>query len=485
MARIPRRPPDGSQARRPEGAGEGSRANPYPARGWGVPAAALAVLAASPLPVFMEAAAEPMQQDEVRVTIGDSIGSQPSIAVPDCLPLTPDEPARAASGTLAQVLWDDLDFEREFRLIPRDVYRTIPAAGSLVDLPFGRWREIGADGVVSCTVEVLGNGRFEVTARLFSVRTGESAFGVIYPSSPPNPRLIAHQLADEIHRHQRGLEGVARTRLAFVSDRDSESVFGLVENRPVKEIYIADYDGANPRRVTVSRTLNTNPAWSPDGRSIGYTSWLTGFPDVVVSYLFEGRMAKPVEGDDRLQNFLPAFSPDGRRVAFNSNRENNSDIYVANVDGTGLQRLTNHPAIDTSPTWSPNSQQIAFTSDRTGAPQIYVIGADGTGLRRLTYESYCDRPTWSPPPFNEIAYSSQTSPGSHDIKVLDLATNEVRQLTFGLGSNESPSYAPNGRHIAFTSTRGGSKQIYTIGRDGRGLRRVTSAGNNEMPSWSR
>ena len=278
---------------------------------------------------------------------------------------------------------------------------------------------------------------------------------------------------------------MARTRLAFVSDRDSESVFGLVENRPVKEIYIADYDGANPRRVTVSRTLNTNPAWSPDGRSIGYTSWLTGFPDVVVSYLFEGRMAKPVEGDDRLQNFLPAFSPDGRRVAFNSNRENNSDIYVANVDGTGLQRLTNHPAIDTSPTWSPNSQQIAFTSDRTGAPQIYVIGADGTGLRRLTYESYCDRPTWSPPPFNEIAYSSQTSPGSHDIKVLDLATNEVRQLTFGLGSNESPSYAPNGRHIAFTSTRGGSKQIYTIGRDGRGLRRVTSAGNNEMPSWSR
>jgi len=160
-------------------------------------------------------------------------------------------------------------------------------------------------------------------------------------------------------------------------------------------------------------------------------------------------------------------------------------IPFANVDGTGLQRLTNHPAIDTSPTWSPNSQQIAFTSDRTGAPQIYVVGADGTGLRRLTYESYCDRPTWSPAPFNEIAYSSQTSPGSHDIKVLDLATNEVRQLTFGLGSNESPSYAPNGRHIAFMSTRNGSKQIYTIGRDGRGLRRVTSAGNNEMPSWSR
>lgn len=442
----------------------------------------LATLAA-PLLAPNGAAARPGQQDAVRVVIGDRIGTQSSMAVPDCLPLTPDETTRAASRTIAQVLWDDLDFEREFRMVPRDVYDTIPAARSLADVPFDRWREIGADGVVICTVEARGE-QLEIAARLFSVRTGETAFGVLYSGSTRNIRLYAHQLADEIHRHQRGLEGIARTRLAFVSDRDSESVFGLVENRPVKEIYIADYDGANPRRVTVSRSLNTNPAWSPDGRSIGYTSWMSGFPDVMVSYLFEGRMAAPVEGDSRRQNFLPAFSPDGRRVAFNSNRDDNSDIYVANVDGSGLLRLTNHPAIDTSPTWSPNSQQIAFTSDRTGTPQIYVIGADGTGLRRLTYETYCDRPTWSPPPFNEIAYSSRTGPG-HDIKVLDLATNEVRQLTFGRGSNESPSYAPNGRHIAFMSTRNETKQIYTIGRDGRGLRRVTTAGNNEMPSWSR
>jgi TolB protein len=112
-----------------------------------------------------------------------------------------------------------------------------------------------------------------------------------------------------------------------------------------------------------------------------------------------------------------------------------------------------------------------------------VIGVDGTGIRRMTFESYCDRPTWSPAPFNEIAYSSRTGPG-HDIKILELATGAVRQLTFGIGTNESPAYAPNGRHLAFTSTRSGDKQIYTMARDGRNLRRVTRAGNNEMANWS-
>ena len=77
-----------------------------------------------------------------------------------------------------------------------------------------------------------------------------------------------------------------------------------------------------------------------------------------------------------------------------------------NRDGSNVRRLTNNPAIDTTPTWSPNGTQIAFTSDRAGTPQIYIVGADGLNLRRITTnESYADRPTWSPAPFNEIAYA--------------------------------------------------------------------------------
>jgi TolB protein len=111
--------------------------------------------------------------------------------------------------------------------------------------------------------------------------------------------------------------------------------------------------------------------------------------------------------------------------------------------------------------------------------------SDGSGVRRLTVnESEADRPTWSPAPFNEIAFAASTGP-RYDIKVLEISTGQIRQLTFGEGSNESPAWAPGGRHLAFTSTRGaGRTQVYTIGRDGRGLRQITREGNNQTPAWS-
>jgi TolB protein len=193
----------------------------------------------------------------------------------------------------------------------------------------------------------------------------------------------------------------------------------------------------------------------------------------------------PARGTERVHNWLGAWSPDGARIAFTSNRDGNPELYVMNRDGGGLRRLTSHPAIDTTPTWSPGGNEIAFTSDRSGAPQIYVISADGLGTpRRITYESYADRPTWSPAPYNEIAYAGRTG-RYFDIKIFEVASGATRQVTFGEGSNESPAFAPHGRHLAFTSTRRGRSQIFVVGRDGRGLRQLTTAGGNFTPNWSR
>jgi TolB protein len=149
-----------------------------------------------------------------------------------------------------------------------------------------------------------------------------------------------------------------------------------------------------------------------------------------------------------------------------SNRDGNSEIYVMNRDGSDVRRLTNNPAIDATPTWSPTGTQIAFTSERTGSPQVYTVNVDGSGLQRVSRESYADRATWSPAPYNEIAFAARTGPG-FDIKILNIASGETRQITFGEGTNESPAWAPNGRHMAFMSTRQGRSQIFTVGATAR------------------
>jgi TolB protein len=113
------------------------------------------------------------------------------------------------------------------------------------------------------------------------------------------------------------------------------------------------------------------------------------------------------------------------------------------------------------------------------------MDTDGLNVRRITFnDTWADRATWSPSPYNEIAYAGQTGPG-FDIKIYDVASQQTRVVTDGAGSNESPAFSPNGRHIAFTSTRQGKAQIYTMARDGKQLTRITSSGANTFPNWSR
>jgi TolB protein len=430
-------------------------------------------------------APQPQQPSDVSLVIAGGGGSIPHYAVPDFIALNAE--AADLAKSLAQVLWSDLAYEREIDMVPRDVYGSIPSARTPEQIPFDSWRELNVDAVVFGTVQKTGKD-VKVQLRLYNVRTRQQAFGSEYSGTDQFPRNFAHNAADDIHKQQRNLTGVARTKLAFISDRERQRVRGTgQQNRESKEVWISDYDGENQRRITLSNELNAGPpSWSPDGRAIAYSSWRKvatgGGIDIYISRIFQGILENPTKGRAE-SNMQPAFSPDGTRIAFASNRsDNNNEIYVMNVDGSGLRRLTNHPAADLIPTWSPNGAQLAFVSDRSGTPQVYIMSsADGSGLRKISSESYADKPTWSPG--NAIAFAARTGAG-FDIKVTDLSSLETRQLTYGEGSNESPVFSPNGRHIAFMSTRKGGSQIYTMTSDGRDLRQITTTGNNVTPSWS-
>ncbi len=320
--------------------------------------------------------------------------------------------------------------------------------------------------------------------KLFGVQAQQSAFSREYSGPAGNPRAFAHTMADEIHKQQRGLDGVARTKLTFSSDRDKEKISGTVENREVKEVYISDYDGENQRRITVNRVLNITPKWSPDGRSIAYTSYARGFPTIFISLIYEGRQDRAVHaGHAELAAGLVA----GRHedpVHLEPRRQ-------PRAVRDEPRRLERAPA-DEQPGDRHDADLVAQRQpDRVHVRPLRFAGHLRDGCRRAQPPPYLQRGLLRPRDVEQLVGVQRNrlrlrNRGGYDIKVYDLASGEIRQITNGEGSNESPAFAPNGRHIAFTSTRaGGRTQVFVISRDGKDVRQITRAGNNYTPDWSR
>jgi len=407
-------------------------------------------------------------------------GEAPRFAIPPCVPRKPDPAATDACGTVQVVLRNDLEFEGLFQFVPENLLAALPSQNP--DAPtFTDWQGIGAKYLVITRAELSG-GELTVEVRVFFVDSGQTILAKRYSGKADNPRIFAHQASDDIMTLTQ-YRGVARTRIAFASDRNAGP-----DRKGVKELYIADYDGFNPRQVTVNGSLNILPAWSPDGRSLAYISYRQDrTPMIFLAHIFEGRSIANLTGEkNNNQAFAPSFSPDGKRIAYASNRAGNMDIWVANADGGSPRRLTSGASQDTAPCWSPTGQEIAFTSDRTGSPQIYLMDADGLNVRRLTtVGSYNDAPAWNPSKqFSEIAYTARLEAGGFDIAVIDLASRQVRQLTLGRGSCEYPSWAPNGRHLVFSCEKGKKWDITVSDRQGTVLRTLsTGPGNNVQPDW--
>jgi TolB protein len=397
-------------------------------------------------------------------------------AVPDCVSRPGDEAGRQACQQLTQVLRADLKFDGFFSFIPETLMGALPKLDP-ENPNYDDWRSVGANFLAATRAQVAG-GELVVELRVYAVDSRQVALSKRYSGRADNPRTFAHQASDEIVGTIAQQRGVARTKIAFASDRDA------TKEKRAKELYIMDYDGHNPRRVTVNQSLNILPNWNPDGRSLAYVSYRQGVPDIFTAWIYDGRSARLNTGG---QSFAPAFSPDGKRIAYASSRSGNMEIWIANADGTGAHKITSSPASDTAPTWSPTGNEIAFTSDRSSTPQIYVMDSEGLNVRRLTtVGSWNDAASWNPSrEVSEIAYTARLEAGGFDIAIVDLAAGRpVRQITSGRGSCEYPSWAPSGRHLVFSCRRGSTWQITIADREGRSFNVLGGGpGNNVQPDW--
>ncbi len=281
------------------------------------------------------------------------------------------------------------------------------------------------------------------------------------------------------------------SKIVFLTDRHRPDAVGHLGHQ---EIYVMNPDGSGQRRLTYSEGRVAGPAISPDGTRIAYHNGPAEVSDIFIIDVTGG---EPVRVTNMAATGLgaaaPTWSPDGKRLAFTGRPR--LDIYVINVDGTGLRNLTNHPAIDRQPDWSPDGRRIAFVSDRGGSPAIYVMNADGTDPVRLTLSpaskagaestAYADEfPDWSPDG-QKIAFTSDRD-GNREIYVINADGTGLARLTVDPTVDANPSWSPDGRQIAFHRRVLGHAQIFVMNADGSAPRQLTEASPvsaSYSPNW--
>ena len=418
-------------------------------------------------------------QDWFRTSTGLG-ATNPRVAVADFAARADN--AKSHSQLFTQVVRDDLQFSGILDLVSPSFYPTaVPSQPS--ELRNDDWITPQVNANLVAFGNLTESSEVVISGWAYDVRsaTAQAVVGKIYRGAPTDPqvRKFAHQFADEIiSRLSGGLPGIASTQIAFVSSRTG-----------TKEIWAMDYDGTNQHPLTSLHTISLTPRWSPDASRIAFTCFEPG-PTRVISpqiCMFSVDANKVVSFPKfKGSNSAPAWSPDGTQIMFSSSMLGNPELFIVDPSGNRPKRITYTSAANTSPAWNPKTgQTVVFVSDRGGIPKLYLMNADGTNTGELDLpdKGYLIDPAWSPNG-SMVAFSWRRPDGNFDIYIMEPISREIRQITRDAGKNERPSWAPDGRHIVFESTRNGERQIWSMLADGSQARQLTLTGHNESPNWS-
>lgn len=368
------------------------------------------------------------------------------------------------------------DLAQSGRFDPLDAGDMVSRPTRPEDVDFDDWQILDVDVLVIGSVQAAGPDQYTVSFQLYDVLREVHLLGFRLNSSSEDLRVTSHRIADMIFETLTGIPGVFSTQIAYVSQE------GVGPNSRYRLI-VADADGANPQRVADSPDPLMSPSWSPDGRKLAYVSFEGNQSAIYVQTLRTGTR-------DRVSaragiNGAPVFSPDGRILALTlSQDQGNPDIYMLDVAGQVLTRLTRNVAIDTEPAWAPDGQSIYFTSDRSGGPQIYRVETYlGAEVERVTYEGSYNARARVSPDGTQLAVVHRVQ-SNYRIAVVDADTGLTQVLSNGR-LDESPSFAPNGAQIIYATQEGDAGVLSSVSTDGRIHRQIASvAGDVREPAWS-